>query len=244
LEEEASAREKLREENERRELELKLQQEAAAQLRQIQEEHRRKEQEKRERQQRKESLQRSYDDFLEALQTAQKKVKRLKKKLREIVELEERLASSKTVPSKDQLQKIEKQQEVRDDIMEAEEEEEKLLERQESGEFNELLNWQEDEPTSNGDGQVVVAVGDEPPQPPDREEDKSIPQCSLVEGPREPRVERAQSKRSDDVCESGGAAPQSKKGDGKEKKASPKTAVRADSWTTVPNKTKKKVGKS
>jgi colicin import membrane protein len=157
LAEECALREKLREEEEKRRLEEQIQQEALAQQQKLLAEQRKIEQQRQERLKLKNSLQRAYDEYNESLQSVQKKIKRLKKKLREINDLEEKISSSKIAPSKDQLQKLDKKQETSDDILEAEEEEEQLLLRQENGEFNELLNWQ-DEVISEAQAPVEIPI--------------------------------------------------------------------------------------
>lgn len=93
-------------------------------------------------------LQAIYDHYESCVSEAQKKVKRLTKKLRDIEELEKKVseAGEGFKPSKEQKAKLERRQEVEDDIAEAEEEEEVLLNRRQQGEFDELLQWVPDEP--------------------------------------------------------------------------------------------------
>lgn len=141
LAEECILREQLREEEEKKKLEEECQRIALAQQQKLIEEQRRIELARQERVNLRNSLQKAYDEYNETLQSVQKKIKRLRKKLREIDELEEKLSISKNPPSKEQLLKIGKKQEAYDDIVEAEEEEELLIQRKENGEFNEILNW-------------------------------------------------------------------------------------------------------
>ena len=139
-----------------------------------QEQRRREREEKKKHQQqraaRKAQLHSEYAVYEAALLETQKKVKRLSKKLRDICELEKKVEAGGRLSS-EQLAKVDKKQELQDDIAEAEEEEELLLQRREKGEFDELLQWVDeialdacsDDDKGGGDAQQPKQAGDTVP---------------------------------------------------------------------------------
>jgi hypothetical protein len=141
-----------REEQERLAEESRARQAAAAEAQRLRQARQRERAERQayldKRAARKAELQVQYDAYEGSVSEAQKKVKRLTKKLRDIEELEKRRVEGGEdfKLSKEQRAKLERKQEVEDDIAEAEEEEEALQSRREAGEFSELLQWVPDEP--------------------------------------------------------------------------------------------------
>mmetsp|Transcript_24373 Transcript_24373/g.35771 ORF Transcript_24373/g.35771 Transcript_24373/m.35771 type:complete len:671 (+) Transcript_24373:193-2205(+) len=137
-------------------------------------------------------LEAEYSLYRESIVSVQKKIKRFRKKLRDIETLVCRFNAGEALTS-EQRDKISKRQEVEDDIAEAEEEEDILSEREANGEFAEYLGWdhtveeklrnelsvQDDNPLTSEipASQTCVVVGDHSIQPPVKPSEP----CSSIE---------------------------------------------------------------
>lgn len=207
-----------RQETERKRLEQQRREEDIVRQRQIEEERLKREIESRQRLELKETLLRQYNEYTACLESVQKRLRNLRKKLREIVELEERLSALKSPPSKDQLIKIGKKIEICDDIAELEEEEEGLIKRKLHGEFDQILNWVEESDPELSNSSPSENVTQEP---------APIDHTVVIESPLNQKQVGTTQSSHQNVPE-----PSSKS-----------RIVEETTWTTVSNKGKKKLGR-